>query len=58
MKEGFYDDDFLKFLFQLEVENFKWSLAIEKKFAEFTLKEKEKQASLQTTKILPLSSQM
>ena len=58
MKEGFYDDDFLKFLFQLEVENFKWSLAIEKKFAELTLKEKEKQASLQTTKILPLSSQM
>ena len=53
MKEGIYNDDFLKFSFQFEPDNFKGSLVIEKKFTELIRKEGEKQASLPVAKILP-----
>jgi len=41
-----YDNDFLKFLFQLELVNFKGTPAIVKKFAELIRKEEDRQASL------------
>jgi len=48
----------LKFLFQLEPVNFEGTPAIVKKFAKLIQKEKDKQASLQAAKILPLGRQM
>jgi len=51
-KERAYEEDFLKYLFQLKPSNFKRSPAMEKKFTELIQKE-EKQVSLQTVKILP-----
>lgn len=53
IQEGVYDDDFLKFLFQLEPGNFKGTPAVVKKFAELIQKEEDRQAQLQTAKILP-----
>jgi len=58
IQEGIYDDDFLKFLFQLKPVNFKRTLAVVKKFAELIQKEEDRQASIQTAKILPPRSQM
>jgi len=58
VQEGIYDDDFLKFLFQLEPVNFKGTPAVMKKFAELIQKEEDRQASLQTAKILPPGRQM
>jgi len=48
-----FDDDLLKFLFQLEPGNFKGSPAVVKKFAELIQKEEDKRAQLQMAKILP-----
>jgi len=42
MQEGLYDDDFLKFLFQLEPINFKGALAVVKKFTELIQKEEDR----------------
>ena len=53
MKEGVYDVELLKFLFQLEHENFQTSTTVRTKFAELFKKEEEKQTQLRTTKILP-----
>jgi len=53
MQEGYYDDELLKFLFQLEPENFQGSPAVRNKFAELLKKEEEKQTLLRTAKILP-----
>ena len=50
LKEGVYDDDILKFLFELEP---KGTLTVVKKFAELIQKEEDRQASLQMAKILP-----
>ena len=58
MKEGIYDDELLKFLFQLEPENFQGSSVVRNKFLELVKKEEEMQALLRTGKILPTSSQM
>lgn len=59
MQEGTYDDELLKFLLQLEPENFQWSIIVGSKFLELLLKkEEEKQALLRTAKILQPSSQM
>jgi len=38
VKERTYDDDFLKFLFQLEPENFKGTTAVERKVADLSRK--------------------
>ena len=48
-----FDDDLLKFLFQLEPGNFKGSPAVVKKFAELIQKEEDKRTQLQMAKILP-----
>jgi len=48
-----YDDDLLKFLFQLEPGNFKGTPVVAKKFSELIQKEEDRQAQLQMTKILP-----
>ena len=58
MKEGTYDSEVLKFLFQLEKKIFQVSPVIISKFLEIAKKEEEKQALLRTTKILPNSRQM
>ena len=58
MKEGTYDDEILKFLFQLERENFQGSPAGRSIFFELVNTEEEKQAILQKAKILPTSSKM
>ena len=50
MQDGKYDDEFL---FQLEPENFQGSIAVRSKFTELLKKEEEKQAFVQTAKILP-----
>ena len=39
MKKGVSDDELLKFLFQLEPENFKASIAVRTKFVELFKKE-------------------
>ena len=44
IQEAVYDDDLLKFLFQLEPDNFKGTPAVVKKFSELIQKEKDKQA--------------
>ena len=51
MQEGYYDDRLLKFLFQLEPENFQRSPAVRNKFAKLLKKEKEKHTLLRTAKI-------
>jgi len=56
MKEGTYDDELLKFLFHLELENFQGSPGDRSTFFKLVKKEEEKQALLQMTKILPISS--
>ena len=48
-----FDDDLLKFLFQLEPGNFRGIPAAVKKFAELIQKEEDKRAQLQMAKILP-----
>jgi len=48
-----FDDDLLKFLFQLEPGNFKGLPAVVKKFSELIQNEEDRQAQLQTAKILP-----
>ena len=47
-----YDDELLKFLFQLEPENLQRSPAVGNKFAELLKKEEEKQTLLRTARIL------
>ncbi|KAJ8445576.1 hypothetical protein Cgig2_012464 [Carnegiea gigantea] len=42
MQEGYYDDELLKFLLQLEPENFQGSAAVRNKFAKLLKKEEEK----------------
>ena len=42
MQEGHYDDELLKFLFQLEPENFQGSPVVRNKFSELLKKEEEK----------------
>ena len=58
MNEGTYDDELLKFLFQLEPKNFQGSPVVRNKFSGLVKKEEEKEALLRTMKILPTSSQM
>jgi len=53
MEEGVYDDNFLKFLFQLEPVNFKVTPAAVKKFTKLIRKEEDRLASLWTAKIWP-----
>lgn len=53
LEKDHYDDELLKFLFQLEPENFQGSPSVQNKFSELLKKEKEKQLLLQTAKILP-----
>jgi len=53
MQEDYYDDELLKFLFQLEPENFQGSPIVRNKFSNLLKKEEEKQLLLQTAKILP-----
>ena len=53
MQEDYYDDELLKFLFQLEPNNFQGSQYVWNKFSELLKKEEEKQLLLQTAKILP-----
>ena len=45
-KDGVYEDEFFRFLFQLEPGNFGGTIAVEKKFAELIRKEDEKQRLL------------
>ena len=42
IQEGICDDDFLKFLFQLEPGNFRGTPAVIKKFAELFQKEEDR----------------
>ena len=58
IQEGVYDNDFQKFLFQLEPGTFRGTLVVVNKFAEFIQKEVDRQAQLQTAKILPPWRQM
>ena len=53
MQDEKYNDELLKFLLQLEPENFQGSIAARSKFAELLKKEAKRQALLQTAKILP-----
>jgi len=52
IKDMVYDDELLKFPFQLEPRNFRGTTTIEKKFAELIRKEEERQALQQMAKIL------
>ena len=46
MEEGIHDDEFLKFFFQLELDNFKGSPAVDKN--SLNLSEKKKKTSIST----------
>ena len=53
IREGVYDDDFLKFLFQLDPSNFERTPSVVKKFTELIQRKEDRQAQLQTARILP-----
>ena len=46
MQDGKYDDELLKFVLQLEPENFQGSTAVRSQFTKLLQKEEEKQALL------------
>lgn len=54
MKENCYDNELLKFLFQVKPENFQGFTAVKSKFEELLKKEEDKQTLLQAVNIFAL----